>query len=123
MYGFLSILPPIIAITLAIITKEVFVSLVIGIFTGALIISNYSFFTAFTKSVELVINTVADAEWNIRVLLFTLLLGAIVGLLAKSGSTIAFGEWATKRIKTRGTSLLASWVLGVLIFMDDYSTV
>jgi len=119
-YGFLSILPPIIAITLAIITKEVFVSLVIGIFTGALIISNYSFFTAFTKSVELVINTVADAEWNIRVLLFTLLLGAIVGLLAKSGSTIAFGEWATKRIKTRGTSLLASWILGVLIFMDDY---
>lgn len=119
-HGFLSILPPIIAITLAIATKEVFVSLVIGIFTGAFILSDFKIMDTFTKALEVIITNIGDAEWNVRVLLFTVLLGGIVGLLAKSGSTIAFGNWAVNRIRSRSTSLFATWALGVLIFMDDY---
>lgn len=119
-YGFLSLLPPIIAITLAILTKEVFVSLVIGIFAGAFILSDYSLMDTFVKALEVIINNVGDAEWNVRVLIFTVLLGGIVGLLARSGSTIAFGNWAVNRIKSRSASLFATWALGVLIFMDDY---
>lgn len=119
-FGWLSILPPLIAISLAIITKEVLVSLALGIFAGALILTSYNPAAAFTKAVTIVINAIGDAEWNVRVLLFVMLLGGIVGLLARSGSPISFSLWAVKRVKNRALALFTTWLLGVIIFMDDY---
>jgi tetracycline resistance efflux pump len=119
-YGWLSIIPPLIAITLAIITKEVLVSLSLGIFAGALILTGFNPAGAFTKAVEIVINAIGDPEWNVRVLLFVTLLGGIVGLLARSGSPISFSLWAIKRVKNRSLALFTTWLLGVIIFMDDY---
>lgn len=119
-FGWLSILPPLVAITLAIVTREVLVSLALGIFTGALILTGGNPAGAFTKSIELVIKAVGDPEWNVRVLLFVLLLGGIVGLLARSGSPLSFSLWAVKQVKNRSLALFTTWLLGVIIFMDDY---
>lgn len=119
-FGWLSILPPLVAITLAIATREVLVSLALGIFTGALILTGGNPAQAFTKAIEILVNAVGDPEWNVRVLLFVLLLGGIVGLLARSGSPISFSLWAVKRVKSRALALFTTWLLGVIIFMDDY---
>ncbi len=97
--GWLSIVPPFVAITLAIVTKEVLISLALGIFCGALILTGGNPATAFTKSVEILIESIGDAEWNVRVILFVMLLGGIVGLLARSGSPISFSQWAVKKSK------------------------
>ncbi|MGI6129327.1 MAG: Na+/H+ antiporter NhaC family protein [bacterium] len=118
--GWLSIIPPFIAITLAIVTKEVLISLALGIFSGALILSGWNPAGAFTQSVEILINSIGDAEWNVRVILFVTLLGGIVGLLARSGSPVSFSLWAIKRVKNRSLALLTTWLLGITIFMDDY---
>ena len=118
--GWLSIVPPFVAITLAIVTKEVLISLALGIFCGALILTGGNPATAFTKSVEILIESIGDAEWNVRVILFVMLLGGIVGLLARSGSPISFSQWAVKKVKSRPRALFTTWVLGVIIFMDDY---
>lgn len=119
-FGWLSILPPLVAITLAIITREVLVSLVLGIYTGALILTSGNPVGAFTKATEILINAIGDPEWNVRVLLFVTLLGGIVGLLARSGSPVSFSQWAVQRVKSRSLALLSTWLLGVTIFMDDY---
>ncbi|MDI3522536.1 MAG: tetracycline resistance efflux pump [Bacillota bacterium] len=119
-FGWLSILPPLVAITLAIVTREVLVSLVLGIFTGALILTAGSPVGAFTKAIDIIIKAVGDPEWNVRVLLFVLLLGGIVGLLARSGSPVSFSLWAVKRVKSRPLALVTTWLLGIIIFMDDY---
>lgn len=118
--GWLSIIPPFIAITLAIVTKEVLISLALGIFSGALILSGYNPALAFAQSMEILINAIGDAEWNVRVILFVTLLGGIVGLLARSGSPISFSLWAVKKVKNRTLALLTTWLLGITIFMDDY---
>jgi tetracycline resistance efflux pump len=118
--GWLSIIPPLVAITLAIVTKEVLISLFVGIFCGALILSGGSPIAAFTGSMEIIIESIGDAEWNVRVILFVMLLGGIVGLLARSGSPISFSQWAVQRIKSRSRALFTTWLLGVIIFMDDY---
>lgn len=118
--GWISIIPPLVAITLAIITKEVLISLAIGIFCGALILSGGNPLTAFTGSLEILIEAIGDHEWNTRVILFVMLLGGIVGLLARSGSPVSFSQWAVKRIKSRPRALFTTWLLGVIIFMDDY---
>ncbi|MCR4431599.1 MAG: Na+/H+ antiporter NhaC family protein [Tepidanaerobacteraceae bacterium] len=119
-YGFLSLLPPILAIGLAMITKEVLSSLVIGITAGALTLTGGNIIEAFKKAMELLINTAGDPSWNFRVLLFTVLLGAIIGMVSRANGPQAFGRWAEKHIKSRGISLFITWCLGVLIFMDDY---
>lgn len=118
--GWLSIIPPFVAITLAIVSKEVLISLALGIFCGALILASGNPAIAFTKSVEILINSIGDAEWNVRVILFVMLLGGIVGLLARSGSPISFSLWAIKRVKNRSLAFFTTWLLGVIIFMDDY---
>ncbi|AYO29842.1 MAG: tetracycline resistance efflux pump [Thermoanaerobacteraceae bacterium] len=119
-YGFLSLLPPVLAIGLAMITKEVLSSLVIGIAAGALTLTGGNIIEAFKKAMELLINTAGDPSWNFRVLLFTVLLGAIIGMVSRANGPQAFGRWAEKHIKSRSISLFITWCLGVLIFMDDY---
>ena len=115
-----SLLPPIIAILLALITKEVYSSLFIGILSGALLYSNFSF----TGTIDHMfsggfIPSIADS-YNIGIILFLVVLGAIVVLMNKAGGSAAFGRWASKHIKSKVGAQLATICLGVLIFVDDY---
>lgn len=117
---FWSLLPPVIAIVLALITKEVYSSLIIGIVVGGIIYAGGNFETTITHVVsDGFIASVADA-YNVGILIFLVLLGSLVAMMNKSGSSAAFGRWAKKHIKTRIGAQLATIVLGVLIFIDDY---
>ena len=119
----IALLPPIIAIALALVTKEVYSSLVLGIVSGALLYSNFN--------VELALNTmffnedggmlykIADT-FNAGILVFLVMLGILVALMNRAGGSAAFGVWASKRIKTRIGAQVATVVLGMLIFVDDY---
>ncbi len=116
----LSLLPPIIAIALALITKEVYSSLFIGILSGALLYANFSFTgTIDHLFVDGFITSVADS-YNIGIIIFLIVLGAIVSLMNKAGGSAAFGRWAAKHIKSKVGAQLATVALGVLIFVDDY---
>ncbi|MCR5149875.1 MAG: Na+/H+ antiporter NhaC family protein [Clostridiales bacterium] len=116
----LSILPPVIAIVLALITKEVYSSLILGIIVGGIIYSGGNFETMLNHVVQdgFVAN-IADS-YNVGILLFLVLLGTLVSMMNKAGGSAAFGRWATKHIKTRTGAQLATIALGVLIFVDDY---
>jgi len=118
-YGLLSIVPPLLTIVLAIVTKDVIISLFLGIFSGALIVAGGNPFFALTRLSDILANTLADG-WNIRIMMFTILLGLIVGMLAKTGAAYALGDWAGKKIKSRTGALLFTWFFGILIFFDDY---
>lgn len=118
-----SLLPPIIAIGLALITKEVYSSLFLGILSGA-IIGSVSFGTGFEGVMSYIvkdglITNIADS-YNVGILIFLVVLGSIVALMNKAGGSRAYGEWAAKHIKTRVGASLATFLLGVLIFVDDY---
>ncbi len=116
----LSLLPPIIAIALALITKEVYSSLFIGILSGALLYANFSFTgTIDHLFVDGFITSIADS-YNIGIIIFLVILGAIVSLMNKSGGSAAFGRWASKHIKSRIGAQIATSFLGMLIFVDDY---
>ena len=118
--GFLSVLPPLIAIILALITKEVISSLFIGIISGACI---YSFYTGggFIKTVEVIFLLVADKIGeNAFIIIFLVLLGALVVTITKAGGSQAYGVWASKRIKSRSLAQISASILGILIFIDDY---
>ena len=118
--SFWSLVPPIIAILLALITKEVYSSLFIGILAGGVIYSGFNFETTVVHVFkEGFIDTVADS-YNIGIIIFLVLLGALVSMMNKTGGSAAFGRWATKHIKTRLGAQLATIALGVLIFIDDY---
>lgn len=118
-----SLLPPIIAIILALITKEVYSSLFVGIITGALLYSNFNLekmmnSMLFNEDGGMVYK-LADS-WNVGILIFLVLLGILVAMMNKAGGSSAFGRWASKHIKTRVGAQLATMALGVLIFVDDY---
>lgn len=117
---FWALVPPIIAIALALITKEVYSSLFIGVLSGALFYSNFRpIATIDTILNDGLIYGLTDA-WNAGIFIFLILLGIFVALINKSGGSAAFGEWAQKNIKSRTGAMLASVFLGVLIFIDDY---
>lgn len=112
-----TLLPPIIAIALALITKEVYSSLLIGILSGALLYTGFSPLGAVETAFGIMGNKIGD---NVNILIFLVLLGILVSLVTKSGASRAYGEWASRRITSRRGSLLATSALGVLIFVDDY---
>ena len=114
-----ALLPPVIAIVLALITKEVYSSLFIGIVVGALLYSNFSIVGTVESIFSVMTEYVGDA-WNLGILIFLVILGIIVGLVTKSGGSAAYGAWASKHIKTRVGAQLATFALGVIIFIDDY---
>ena len=116
---FWSLIPPIIAIFLALITKETFSSLFIGILAGALFYANFNPIGTWDNVTNGFISAVAD-PWNSGIFIFLILLGVMVALINSSGGAAAFGRWATANIKTRVGALMATFVLGVLIFVDDY---
>ncbi len=115
-----ALLPPIIAITLALITKEVYSSLFIGILAGGLLYSNFDFEGTVLHVFEDGIVSVLSSSSNVGILVFLVILGAMVSLMNKAGGSAAFGRWAQKRIKSRTGAQLATVILGVLIFIDDY---
>ncbi|MBR6403258.1 MAG: Na+/H+ antiporter NhaC family protein [Eubacterium sp.] len=118
-----SLLPPVIAILLALITKEVYSSLFVGIVSGALLYAN--------GNMELMLNTMMFNEeggmvykladsWNVGILIFLVVLGIMVALMNKVGGSAAFGIWASEHIKSRVGTQIATVLLGVMIFVDDY---
>ena len=118
-----ALLPPVIAIALALITKEVYSSLFVGILTGGILYAN--------GNLELMLNTILFQEeggmiaklsdsWNVGILVFLVLLGIMVALMNRVGGSAAFGQWASEHIKSRVGAQLATMLLGVLIFVDDY---
>jgi len=117
---FWALVPPIIAIVLALITKEVYFSLFIGIVFGAMFYSNFSFEgTIQTIFVDGMIAKITDG-WNVGILIFLVMLGIMVSLMNKVGGSAAYGRWAATKIKGRKGAMLSTLALGVLIFVDDY---
>ncbi len=116
--SFWALVPPLVAIILALVTKEAYSSLFVGVVLGAVMASGVSF----TGTLNLVtVEGLSDAvAGNAGILIFLVILGAIVSLINKSGASRAFGEWAEKNIKTKVGAELATFLLGVLIFIDDY---
>ena len=116
----LSLLPPVIAIALALITKEVYSSLFIGILVGGLLYSNFSFEgTVLHVFSDGIVASLSDG-YNVGILIFLVILGIMVCLMNKAGGSAAFGRWAKENIKSRAGVQLATIVLGCLIFIDDY---
>ena len=116
---FASLIPPVIAIVLALITKEVYSSLFVGILSGALIYSNFNIWGMVTDTVDVLISKISDS-WNVGILIFLVLLGMMVSLINKAGGSAAYGRWAAQHIKTRTGAMLSTAFLGMLIFIDDY---
>ena len=122
---FWSLVPPLVAIILALITKEVYSSLFIGIvigglFYGGLFTAHFSFETSVTHIFNDGLVGVLSDPANIGILIFLVILGIMVCMMNRAGGSGAFGEWASKRIKTRTGAQLVSILLGALIFIDDY---
>jgi tetracycline resistance efflux pump len=116
----MSLLPPVIAIALALITKEVYSSLFIGILVGGLLYSNFSFEgTVLHAFNDGIVASLSDG-YNVGILIFLVILGVMVCLMNKAGGSAAFGRWAKKNIKSRAGVQLATILLGCLIFIDDY---
>ena len=119
---FWSLLPPIVAIVLALISKEVYSSLFLGCLVGALLVSNFHPWETVVQLVEGdngIVTTVSDSG-NIAIIVFLVVLGIMVDLMNKTGGSEAFGRWAKKAVKTRAGAQLMTMLLGVLIFIDDY---
>ena len=118
MFGtFWALVPPIIAIGLALITKEVYSSLFIGAVAGALFYAGFHVEALDSLPNDGIVAAISD---NAGIFMFLVLLGILVALLNKAGGSAAFGRWAKTHIKTRGGAMLATFLLGVLIFVDDY---
>lgn len=117
---FWALVPPIVAIALALITKEVYSSLFVGIVVGGLFYSGFNFEGTVLHVLEDGIVGVLSDSYNVGILVFLVILGTMVALMNQAGGSAAFGRWASKRIKTRVGAELATILLGVLIFIDDY---
>ena len=115
-----ALLPPLVAIILALITKEVYSSLFVGIVVGALLYSGFKFEGTVTQIFEGGIIKVLSDSYNVGILIFLVILGSVVCMMNKAGGSAAFGRWASQKIHTRVGAELAAIVLGILIFIDDY---
>ena len=114
---FWALVPPILAIIVSLLTKEVNISLLVGIIAGAGLFCHFNPFTTVTTTFNIMANKV---EGNFGVLIFIILLGMVVYLMNLSGATHEYAKWASKRLKTKKQSLLATTLLGIIIFVDDY---
>ncbi|MEA5056436.1 MAG: Na+/H+ antiporter NhaC family protein [Anaerotignum propionicum] len=121
---FWSLVPPLVAIILALITKEVYSSLFVGIVVGGLFYSNFNlkqaYLTILTNETDGGLLSKLSDSWNVGIIIFLVILGIMVSLMNKAGGSAAYGEWARNKIKTRKGALLSTFMLGVLIFVDDY---
>ena len=110
-----SLVPPLLAIVLALVTKDVYSSLFIGVAMGALLYTGFHPWNAFVAFFDIMKNSM-----NLNILIFDVLLGMIIVLMSKSGGSAAYGKWAGTKIKNKKSAMLATTGLGVLIFVDDY---
>ena len=117
---FWALIPPLVAIILALITKEVYSSLFVGIVVGGLFYANFNPVGAMEHIFgEGLVKQLSDS-YNVGILVFLVFLGIIVALMNKAGGSAAFGEWAGRRVKTRVGAQIMTIILGCLIFIDDY---
>ena len=117
---FWALVPPVVAIVLALITKEVYSSLFVGILVGGLFVSGFSFEGTITHIFNNGFAAVLSDSYNVGILIFLVVLGAMVSLMNRAGGSAAFGHFAKEKIKSRAGAQLATVALGVLIFIDDY---
>lgn len=119
--GLLSIIPPALAILLALIFRQVLLSLLIGIFTGAFFIYGYNPITAFLRLADVyIINALIDKS-HMQVIVFTLMFGGVIGLISKSGGTRGIANILRNFARTRRSGLISTWLSGIIIFFDDYA--
>ena len=114
-----ALLPPIIAIALALMTKEVYLSLFVGILTGSLLYTGFRPIETVETIFSVMMEKLGD-PWNIGILIFLVFLGMIVALMTRAGGSAAYGKWANSKIKTKSGALLSTFGLGAMIFVDDY---
>ena len=117
---FWALVPPIVAIVLALITKETYSSLFIGIVVGALFLGGFNPVASLNTLLEDGFLAALADNWNAGIFMFLVLLGIMVALINAAGGSAAFGRWAVKHVHTRTGAILATFLLGVLIFVDDY---
>ena len=118
--SFWALIPPVVAIVLALITKEVYSSLFVGIVIGGLFYADFNFETAVNHIFKDGLVGVLSDSYNVGILIFLIILGIIVCMMNKAGGSAAFGRWAGEHIKTRVGAQLTAVLLGMLIFIDDY---
>ena len=119
--GWLSIIPPLLAILLALLIRQVIVSLLAGIYVGAIFLYDFNPFTALLRlSDTIILDVLIDAD-HMYVIIFTLLIGGVVGIISKNGGTTGLANQITKLAKTAKSGMIASWLMGVVIFFDDYA--
>ena len=118
-FGMWGIIPPLLTIVLAFITKDVIISLFLGILSGCLIAAGGNPAAAVMNLSDLIAGSLSDG-WNIRIFLFCGLLGALVGMLSKTGAAQAFGTWVSKKLKSGTASQFATFIFGLIVFIDDY---
>lgn len=119
--GLLSIIPPLLAILLALLLRQVIISLLLGIYMGAIFIYDYNPLTGILRVVDTyIINTLTETS-HIQIIVFTFLFGGVVGLISKSGGTRGIANIVTRYARTRRSGLIATWASGLMIFFDDYA--
>lgn len=119
--GILSIIPPLLAIALALIFRQVVVSLILGIYSGAFFIYGFDPLTAFLRLIDkYVIEAISDVS-HTQIIVFTLLFGGVIGLISRSGGTLGIANSLTKFARTRKSGMIATWLSGLIIFFDDYA--
>lgn len=119
--GWLSVVPPLVAIALALIFKDVLLSLFLGIFFGALFLNGWNPITAFARAIDQFVAPSLANPGNASILIFTTLLGGMVGVIAKSGGTQGLVDALTKYATSARRGQIATWVMGILVFFDDYA--
>ena len=112
-----AVFPPVLTIVLALATKEVYMSLLIGIFSGAMLYTEGNVLTAILTMFAVMEEKVGK---NVNILVFLVVLGILVAAITRSGATAAYGEWASRHIKGKRSALLLTALLGMVIFIDDY---
>lgn len=120
-FGWLSLLPPLLAIVLAFLTKQVLISLFLGILAGAIMLAGWNPFQGFLRTMDsYILGSLADS-WNAAIIIFLLAIGGMVGVVNKMGGTMAVAEALGKKIKNPKTAQLYTMLLGVFVFFDDYA--
>lgn len=122
-FGIISLLPPLLAILLAFLTKQVLLSLFLGVFAGAMMLNGWNPFFGFLRTLdEFIVGSLTDGDgWNAAIIIFTLSIGGMVGVISKMGGTKAIAEALAKKAKSPRSSQLVTWLLGVVVFFDDYA--
>jgi Na+/H+ antiporter NhaC len=119
--GLLSIIPPLLAILFALIFRQVILSLILGVYVGAVFIYDYNPLTGLLRLIDkYIINSISDVS-HIQIIVFTLLFGGVIGLISKSGGTRGIANVITKFAKNRKSTMLSAWLSGLVIFFDDYA--